>query len=37
MRVTLEPVTIDNFEALMDMELPPELKTPGSGLENGHF
>jgi diamine N-acetyltransferase len=22
--VTLEPVTIDNFEALMDMELPPE-------------
>lgn len=24
MQVTLEPVTIDNFEALMDMELPPE-------------
>ena len=24
MRITLEPVTIDNFEALMDMELPPE-------------
>ncbi|MET0983247.1 MAG: GNAT family N-acetyltransferase [Telluria sp.] len=24
MNVTLEPVTIDNFEALMDMELPPE-------------
>jgi len=24
MTVTLEPVTIDNFEALMDMELPPE-------------
>lgn len=24
MHVTLEPVTIDNFEALMDMELPPE-------------
>ena len=24
MNVTLAPVTIDNFEALMDMELPPE-------------
>lgn len=24
MNVTLEPVTIDNFEALMDMELPPD-------------
>ena len=24
LHVTLEPVTIDNFEALMDMELPPE-------------
>lgn len=24
MNVTLEPVTIENFEALMDMELPPE-------------
>lgn len=24
MKVTLEAVTIDNFEALMDMELPPE-------------
>ena len=24
MHITLEPVTIDNFEALMDMELPPE-------------
>lgn len=24
MNVTLEPVTIDNFEVLMDMELPPE-------------
>lgn len=24
MNVTLEPVTIDNFEALMDMALPPE-------------
>lgn len=24
MQVTLAPVTIDNFEALMDMELPPE-------------
>lgn len=24
LNVTLEPVTIDNFEALMDMELPPE-------------
>lgn len=24
MGVTLEPVTIDNFEVLMDMELPPE-------------
>jgi len=23
-RITLEPVTIDNFETLMDMELPPE-------------
>jgi len=24
MHITLEPVTIDNFEVLMDMELPPE-------------
>ncbi|WP_332879176.1 GNAT family N-acetyltransferase [Massilia sp. S19_KUP03_FR1] len=24
MNVTLEPVTVDNFEALMDMELPPD-------------
>ncbi len=24
MKITLEPVTIDNFEVLMDMELPPE-------------
>ena len=24
MKVTLEAITIDNFEALMDMELPPE-------------
>ncbi|QBE64906.1 hypothetical protein [Pseudoduganella lutea] len=41
MNVTLESVTIDNFEVLMDMELPPEqarfLASNASSIAQAHY